>query len=43
MDCKTLGLQQGRLTAECQLIYQEVKILTYGQYHNITPGNKKSE
>ena len=24
-------------TAECHLIYQEVKILTYGQYPNITP------
>ena len=31
------------LAAECQLTYQEVKILTCGQYPNITPRNKRTE
>ena len=31
------------LAAECQLTYQEVKTLTFGQYPNITPRNKRSE
>ena len=31
------------LAAECQLTYQEVKILTCGQYPSIIPRNKKSE
>ena len=31
------------LAAECQLTYQELKILTCGQYPNITPRNKRSE
>ena len=29
--------------AECKLTYQEAKILTYGQYPNITSRNKTSE
>ena len=30
-------LTRKELTAECQLIYQELMILTYGQYPYITP------
>ena len=43
MDSCVESATRKELAAECQLTYQEAKVLTCRQYPTLTPRNKRSE